>query len=122
MLMKKFGEIFTMLYKDSGYTQVDIAKKLNVSHPTVFRWQEQESIDAAMLEKICRMFRYPIVNFFDEDVITGSNRLSSVMTNKVQQNVCNEEVQHLKEMLKKTEDLLEEKERFIQFLLAAAKK
>lgn len=111
--MKNFGEIFTMLYRDSKFTQVEIAENLGVSHPTVVRWTRIDSIDAAMLEKICRFFKYPIVNFFDDDVLNGSNRLSAVNKNEVKPNetMQDAEIRHLKEVL-------QEKERLIQVLLS----
>lgn len=111
--MKNFGEIFTMLYRDSKFTQVELAEQLGVSHPTVVRWTRVETIDAAMLEKICRLFKYPIVNFFDEDVISGSNRLAAVNKQEVKPNetIQDAEIRHLREVL-------QEKERLIQVLLA----
>lgn len=69
--MKHFGRMFEELLYRKGYTQKEVGERLGLSHVTVTRMKRQESVDAALLEKVARIFHVPVTLFFDGDVAYG---------------------------------------------------
>lgn len=110
--MKHFGRAFTELLFRSGLTQKAVGEKLGASHVTVTRWKDAETIDAATLEKVCRLFRVPITYFFDADVIGDSPARSAADEAALQVAMLEQRTQLLQR-------LVDEKERTIQILLKA---
>ena len=109
--MKHFGKAFSELLFRSGLTQKAIGEKMQTSHVTVTRWKDQATIDAAQLEKLCRIFRVPITYFFDADVVGEAATTATA---------DNENALHLAMLEQKVamqQRIIEEKERTIQILL-----
>lgn len=107
--MKHFGKAFSELLFRSGLTQKAISDKMAKSHVTVTRWKEQPTIDAADLEKLCRIFHVPITYFFDADVVGDGKAAAN-----------NESALHLAMLEQQNamlQRLVDEKERTIQILL-----
>lgn len=107
--MKHFGKAFSELLFRSGLTQKAISEKLQKSHVTVTRWKDQATIDAADLEKLCRIFRVPVTYFFDADVV-GEAAAAASADNALQ-------VAMLEQQNAMLQRLVDEKERTIQILL-----
>ncbi len=110
--MKHFGRAFTELLFRSGLTQKSIGDKIGTSHVTVTRWKEQPSIDAATLEKLCRIFNVPITFFFDSDVCAPKSGAQQSAAGDSQLQI--ELLRGENAMLQK---LIDEKERTIQILM-----
>lgn len=106
--MKHFGKQFSELLFRSGITQKSVGDKLGLSHVTIRRMKEQESVDAATLEKLCRMFKVPVNYFFDADVV-------GTTTDSEQKN-SNIEIELLRSENAMLHKLIDEKERTIQIL------
>lgn len=107
--MKHFGKAFSELLFRSGLTQKAIGEKMQTSHVTVTRWKEQATIDAAQLEKLCRIFHVPVTYFFDSDVVGEATAAAE-----------NDNALHLAMLEQKVamqQRIIEEKERTIQILL-----
>lgn len=106
--MKHFGKVFSELLFRSGVSQKAVGEQLGLSHVTVTRMKETPTVDALVLEKVCRVFHVPVTYFFDSDVLgegeSGGKTLHVAMLE--QQNA----------MLQR---LVDEKERTIQILLKA---
>lgn len=107
--MKHFGNAFSELLFRTGITQKAVGEKLHTSHVTVTRWKNEPSIDASTLEQICRIFHVPIEYFFDADVIDNAN---SIKNNPL-------EIELLRAENAMLHQLLDEKERTIQLLMAS---
>lgn len=110
--MKHFGKAFSELLFRSGLTQKSIGEKIGASHVTVTRWKDQPTIDAATLEKLCRIFHVPVTYFFDADVV-GDNVAANASDEHALQ------VAMLEQQNKMLKQLVDEKERTIQILLKA---
>lgn len=67
--MKHFGKVFSELLFRSGVSQKAVGEQLGLSHVTVTRMKETPTVDAAVLEKVCRVFHVPVTYFFDADVL-----------------------------------------------------
>ena len=109
--MKHFGRTFSELLFRSGMTQKAVGEKIGASHVTVTRWKDAPTVDAATLEKLCRVFRVPISYWFDADV-RGAESLKTAESESAELQLLRGEVAHLRQ-------LVDEKERTIQILMKA---
>lgn len=122
--MVNFGEIFTELMDSSPLSIAEIALGLGCKQPNLYKLKQKESVDAQLLEKVCRLFEVSPLIFFDEDVLKNeipANRLqnkNNVVLGKALMNIgALDDIRNLKAMLEEKNKQLEDKERFIRYLL-----
>ena len=119
--MKHFGKQLDEILTKRRIKNKDFAKEIGVSAQTSSKWKNNHSIDAEMLERISKLLDIPIVFWFDDTLsikqsVVGNGNASSIFGDAVVNQLADKdkEIAHLKE-------LLAEKERTIQILLADKK-
>lgn len=123
--MAHFGATFTELLDNSGMTKEEVAKKIGCQTSNIYKMQQKDSVDMALMEQVCRAFSVNPLIFFDDDVLKNEipSFNKSIYQNKTIFGHCTmnigimEEVRHLKMQLDDKEKQLKEKERFIQYML-----
>lgn len=122
--MVNFGEIFTDLMESSPLSIAEIALKLGCKQPNLYKLKQKESVDTQMLEKVCRTFEVSPLIFFDDDVLKYSiptNRpqyKNNAVLGKAIMNIgALDDIRNLKAILEEKNKQIEDKERFIRYLL-----
>lgn len=119
--MVNFGESFQLLLETGQISAESLARKLGCSRSYIYQLKGKESIDYALLEKICKIFRISPLMFFDREVYKYGlahdkedqhpEYKDSAAVGQATMNIgLMNEVENLKA-------IIAEKERFIQFLL-----
>ena len=67
--MKWVGTNLRQIAKEAGFTQADLAAKLNVSRPTVISWMKDQVPKGIELMKLCQLFQCDPECFFENDVV-----------------------------------------------------
>ena len=66
----KVGKFIAMLRKELGYTQEDLAKKLNVSNKSISRWENGNTMpDLSLIPKLCEILNISINELFSGERI-----------------------------------------------------
>ena len=116
--MKHFGNQLDELFRKKRIIQKDFADRMGVTAVTITKWKSQESIDAAKLEAISKILNIPISYWFDDEncqlnqSVVGDGSAASIYGNATAGVIADKdkEIEHLKQLLK-------EKERLIQVLM-----
>ncbi len=80
----KLGPYITLLRKERGLTQIQLAEKLNVTHQAVSKWETGESIpDINILMNLAKLFSVSV-----DELLAGSKSITpdTVITNTTKQN------------------------------------
>jgi len=137
--MKHIGRELKKIIDEQGIKRRDLAYKLEMTEANLSKIYSKESIDAKLLEKICKLISVPVSYFFDE---IGQNGVSgNYVGNKSiavagsgnnffkgdvppEVSAYKEKVQNLEniideknKLLDQKDKLLDEKERLIQILM-----
>lgn len=112
-----FGEYFGNLVDNCNLGISELSEGLNISKAQLYRFRERSSIDFATLENICRFFKINPSIFFDDE-------LTDLPTDGIPhlpgRSLRNEIDFGQDEKIRMLEELVKEKERFIQHLLSAS--
>lgn len=73
--MKDYGKAMKILRKRAGLTQAQLAEKLNVTYPTVSKWENGVNTpDISSIEKICSVFSVSVSEYLqlaEDDAASG---------------------------------------------------
>lgn len=69
-----YGERLKQIRSRNGLTLEDVGKKLGVRHSTVAGWEKSSYPPLKGIEKICRLFNVPLLEFF-----AGKDELDNYM-------------------------------------------
>lgn len=116
--MKHFGEAFSELLKHRTISKEDIALKLGCTRSNLYHMEKKESESSDTIDKVCRIFNVTPLIFFDKDICGfpfpdgyGNEYNNTAIIGQTTMNIGHaNEVKALKQ-------IIEEKERLIQFLL-----
>jgi transcriptional regulator with XRE-family HTH domain len=76
MARHSIGREIKKIVKRRGFTVEEFAQALNVSKPNVFDIYKRESIDTALLERICKVLNHNFFRQFSEKYETDYERLT----------------------------------------------
>lgn len=124
MIVNRLSELF----KASGLNKAELAKKCNISRPTVDNALNGGNIQVETLESFAKVFDVPVGYFFDEEPILSGHSAHVKGNNNVlvggsnhgtinKLNECEREVEILRVEVKHLTSQVEEKERLIQVLM-----
>lgn len=117
--MRHFGEVFSRLLISYPKNIEQIARDLEFSRGHIYKLKKMETADSKLIDKVCRYFKVTPMVFFDNELLeygipaSVSNEYNNLaIAGQATMNIgMINDIQNLKQ-------ILEEKERFIQFLLA----
>lgn len=120
MIVNRLSELF----KASGLNKAELAKKCNISRPTVDNALNGGNIQVETLESFAKVFDVPVGYFFDEEPksgismanIRGNNNVLAGRDNHLKLDDCNKELEHVRALLAEKDKMLAEKERYIRLL------
>ncbi|MCP4135537.1 MAG: helix-turn-helix domain-containing protein [bacterium] len=103
--MKSYGERLRKLRKESGKTQIDIAKSLEINQSSLSDIEKMEYPPLNRIEEICEIFEIPVWKFFASGEInlpdlTPQQKEWNILFNKIP-----EELQKI--VLKETKNIIE---------------
>ena len=127
--MARFGETLSKLMKQYGMPAKILADKIGYQESNISKILSKTDVNTELLEKACRVFCVSPMMFLSNDLANypnvtdkgsynnnafNNNALLGVATMNIGPN---DEIQNLQRIIEEKETLLQEKERFIQYLL-----
>ena len=117
-LKKYIGNQIKTFRKSAGFTQDDLAKRLNTTKQTISRYEKGErKANQDMLFKLCDIFNVSIDDFFpvvSKNAVESTNSLPDApdfLTQQITDKVVQLTTQNKKIVLRTSEELLESQER-----------
>lgn len=117
-LKKYIGNQIKTFRKSAGFTQDELAKRLNTTKQTISRYEKGErKANQDMLFKLCDIFNVSIDDFFpvvSKNTVESTNSLPDVpdfLTQQITDKVVQLTTQNKKIVLRTSEELLESQER-----------
>lgn len=62
----KYGKKLKWLIKNKGFSQKDIALKLDIPESTLSNWITKDNPDIESIEAVCRALKVPLSHFFSD--------------------------------------------------------
>lgn len=118
-------EQLRILSKNRNGGLAQIAREVNMMPPSLHRAISANEMKASNLERIARVMKVPVQTFFDEDVHVSASPNNSVTIGRdhsgnihqsAEGNV--EKIKFLEKLLAEKDNIIAEKERLIQVLMA----
>ena len=117
-LKKYIGNQIKTFRKSAGFTQDELAKRLNTTKQTISRYEKGErKANQDMLFKLCDIFNVSIDDFFpvlSKNAVESTNSIpddSDLLTQQITDKVVQLTTQNKKIVLRTSEELLESQER-----------
>lgn len=118
--MENFREIFAQLLSQSKLTKKRIAEEMGITRERLYELANKDTVDHRTLEMVCRYFKISPMVFFDKDMMSyGFGGLNTTHTEYNNNSVFAPATMNIGLMneIQALKDLVQEKERFIQFLM-----